>query len=83
MLKARGMPNCFFFGEVVIAVVYTLNRAPTKGIDGATPYELWHGKKPSVHHLRTFGCVAYVKNTRPHLSKLEDRGKKMVFLGYE
>jgi hypothetical protein len=25
----------------------------------------------------------YVKNTTPHLNKLDDRRKKMVFVGYE
>jgi hypothetical protein len=63
--------------------VYILNRTPTKGVEGATPFELWYGKKPTVQHLRTFGCIAYVRNTRPHLSKLEDRDRKMIFIGYE
>jgi hypothetical protein len=35
-----------------------------------------------VHHLRTFGCVGHVKDTRPHLKKLDDRSTPMVFLGY-
>jgi hypothetical protein len=52
-------------------------------VEGATPFEFWYGKKPPVHHLRTFGCIAYVKNTKPHLSKLEDRGCRMFFIGYE
>jgi hypothetical protein len=25
----------------------------------------------------------YVRNTTPHLKKLEDRGRKMIFVGYE
>jgi hypothetical protein len=36
-----------------------------------------------VHHLRTFGCIVYVRNTTPHLKKLEDHGRKMIFVGYE
>jgi hypothetical protein len=52
-------------------------------VDGATPFELWFRKKPSIHHLCTFGYIGYVKNTRPHLTKLEDRGTRMVFVGYE
>ncbi|CAA6656454.1 unnamed protein product [Spirodela intermedia] len=40
--------------------------------------------KPAVHHLKVFGCIAYVLNTTPHLKKqLEDRGRKMIFIGYE
>jgi hypothetical protein len=46
-------------------------------------YEAWHGRKPSVEHLRTFGSVVYIKNTKPHLKKLEDQSTKMVFVGYE
>jgi hypothetical protein len=48
-----------------------------------TPFEAWHGRKPAVHHLRTFRCIMYVRNTTPHLNKLEDRGGKMSFIGYE
>ena len=33
--------------------------------------------------MRTFGCIAHVKVTRPHTAKLDDRSMKMVFLGYE
>lgn len=33
--------------------------------------------------MRTFGCIAHVKVTRPHVTKLDDRSIKMVFLGYE
>jgi hypothetical protein len=37
----------------------------------------------TVHHIRTFGCIVYVQNTAWHLKKLEDRGHKMIFIGYE
>ena len=36
-----------------------------------------------VHHLKTLGCIVYVRNTAPHLKKLEDGGRKMIFIGYE
>jgi hypothetical protein len=36
-----------------------------------------------VHHLRTSGCIVYVRNTMPHLKKLEDHGRKMIFVSYE
>jgi hypothetical protein len=67
----------------VNAVVYVLIRSPMKSVDGMTPFEAWHGWKPTVHHLRTFGCIVYVRNMTPHLKKLEDRGRKMIFVGYE
>jgi hypothetical protein len=67
----------------VITTVYLLNRVPCKAVDGKTPFEVWHGKRPAVHHLKTFGCIVYVRNTKPHLKKLDDRGRKMIFVGYE
>jgi hypothetical protein len=82
MLKAKGLPG-WFWGEAVNAAVYVLNMCQTKSVDGMTLFEAWHGRKPAVHHLRTFGCIMYVRNTMSHLKKLEDRGRKMIFIGYE
>jgi hypothetical protein len=63
--------------------VYVLNRCPTKSIDSMTPFEAWQGTKAAVQHLRTFRCIVYVRNMMQHLKKLEDRGHKMIFVGYE
>jgi hypothetical protein len=41
--------------------VYILNRSPTKALNGRTPYEAWHGRKPTVSHLRVFGCLTFGK----------------------
>ena len=82
LLKSKNMLGSFW-GEAVTTAVYLLNRAPTKAVIGKTPYEAIYGHKPSVSHLRTFGCVAHVKTAEPHLSKLADRSTKMVFIGYE
>jgi hypothetical protein len=46
------------------------------------PYEAWHGSKPAVQFLRTFGCLAYVKELGHH-GKLEDRSTLGVFIGYK
>jgi hypothetical protein len=67
----------------VLIAVYILNRKPTRSVEEATPFELWFGKKPAVQHLHPLGCIAYVKSTRPNLSKLKDRGHQMIFMGYE
>lgn len=82
MLKAKGLPG-MFWGEAVTTAVYLLNRSSSKSIGGKTPYELWNGSPPAVHHLRTFGCLAHVKTTTPNVKKLDDRSKPMMFVGYE
>ena len=62
--------------------VFILNHAPTKALMGKTPFEAWYGRKPSVSFLWTFGYIGHVRKTKPNLTKLEDRGRPMVFLGY-
>ncbi|KAF8672420.1 hypothetical protein HU200_049631 [Digitaria exilis] len=82
MMKAKDLPGVFW-GEAVTTAVYLLNRSSSKSTGGKTPYELWTGCTPGVQHLRTFGCVAHVKTTTPHLKKLDDRSLRMIFVGYE
>ena len=65
----------------MLTAVYILNRSPTKALDGRTPYEAWHGRKPAVSHLRVFGCLAFAKELG-HIGKLDDRSTPGVFIGY-
>jgi len=78
-LKQRGL-LARFWGEAVVTAVHLLNRAPTKALQGRTPYEAWHGKAPQVKHLRTFGCVAYTKDLS-QLKKLDDHSCLGIFIG--
>ena len=60
MLAESGLPSSFW-GEALASYVHVWNRLPTTAIPGATtPYELWHGTKPDVSHLRVWGCTAYI-----------------------
>lgn len=82
LLKSMRVP-AMFWGEAVKTTVHILNRAPTRSLDGMTPYEAWHKRRPNVRCLRTFGCVAHVKKVGPGITKLSDRSTPMVFIGYE
>ena len=81
MLKEKELP-LELWGEAVSICAYVLNKSSTKGVKGKTPYEKWNKRKRNVSHLRVFGSMIFVKTTG-RLSKLEDRSKCMVFLGYE
>jgi hypothetical protein len=81
LLKQRGMPTAFW-GEAVVTTVYIFNRSPTKALNGMTPYEAWHGRKPVVSHLWVFGCLAFTKEIG-HIGKLDNRSTPVVFIGYE
>ena len=49
-----------FWAEVVDIACYLVNRSPLSMLEDKTPQEVWTGKKPSLSHLRVFGCDAYV-----------------------
>ncbi|XP_066365051.1 uncharacterized mitochondrial protein AtMg00710-like [Miscanthus floridulus] len=61
------------WGEALTTAVFILNRAPTKALKGKMPFKAWHGRKPSVSFLQTFGCIGHIRKTKPILTKLEDR----------
>ena len=44
--------------------------------------EVWSGKKPSIRHLRVFGCEAYAHVPKEKRSKLENKAVKCIFIGY-
>jgi hypothetical protein len=80
LLKQRGMP-AEFWGEAIMIAVHLLNRSLTKNLEGKTPYEASHMHTPAVGHLRTFGCLAYVKELNT-VSKLSDRSTSGVLISY-
>ena len=65
MEKSRSMLSCAelgheFWAEAVGTTCYLVNRSPSSALDDRTPHEVWTGNKPSLEHLRVFGCDAYV-----------------------
>ncbi|KAK8938725.1 hypothetical protein KSP39_PZI011095 [Platanthera zijinensis] len=81
MVKEKGLPK-MFWAEGVQCAVYLLNRCPTKSVKFKTPFEAWSGWKPSVKHLRVFGCVAHAHIPDQRRKKLDDRREKCIFVGY-
>jgi len=49
-----------FWVEAVEIACYLVNRFPSSALEEKIPQEIWTGKKPSLSHLRVFGCDAYV-----------------------
>jgi hypothetical protein len=52
-------------------------------LDDKTPHEVWSGKKPSLQHLRVFGCDAYVHVPKENRSKMDKKDEKCIFIGYK
>ena len=81
MLVGAHLPQRFW-ADALATAVYLRNRSPTKSVDGLTPYEAWSGHKPSVDHLKVFGCTAYAHISKEERRKLDLKAKKCILLGY-
>ena len=82
ILKAMECPN-YLWGEAVRHSTYLINRGATRVLESKTPYEALKEKKPTVNHLRIFGCICYAKVEGPYLKKLDNRSRMLVHLGTE
>ena len=79
MLFGAKLPQNFW-AEAIPTAVYFRNHSPTKAVDGMTPFEVWHGEKPQINHLRVFGCISYAHVSMRH--KLDSKARKYVLLVY-
>ena len=81
MLGGAGLEQKFW-AEAVAIVCYLLNCSPTAVLINKTLMEAWSSKKPSLRHLRVFGCEAYAHLLEVSRSKLDNKVVKYIFIGY-
>jgi transposase InsO family protein len=80
MMCCTNLP-IFLWGEALKTANYVLNRVPTKSVD-QIPYELWNKRKPSLNHLKVWGCKAEAKLYNPMEKKLDSKTTSCYFVGY-
>eukprot|EP00253_Pinus_taeda_P027415 PITA_27415 len=69
-----------FWAEAVENTCYLVNKSPSSMLEDKTPQEVWTGKKPSLPHLRVFGCDAYVHVPKEKRTKLDSKSEKCIFI---
>ena len=82
MLSGVGLGQ-EFWAEAVDNACYLVNRSPSSMLEDKTPHEIWTGKKPSLSHLRVFGCDAYVHDPKEKRTKLDSKYEKCIFIGHK
>lgn len=80
-LVASNLPY-YLWGEAVNTAVYVLNRILNKQSPDITPFEGIFGKKPSVAHLRVFGCRAYAYTQENRRNTYGAKCTPCVLVGY-
>eukprot|EP00253_Pinus_taeda_P014620 PITA_14620 len=88
MEKARSMLSGAGLGEEFLVdaadtTCYLVNRSPSSALEDNTPQEVSTSKKPSLSHLRVFGCDAYLHVPKEKRTKLDNKSKKCIFIGYK
>ncbi|KAL0846891.1 hypothetical protein Bca101_020137 [Brassica carinata] len=71
-----------FWSDAVQTACYLINRVPTRILKNLSPFEVLNKNKPSIDHLRVFGCVCYVWVPGEQRDKLEEKSTKAMFIGY-
>uniref|UniRef100_A0AAV1TWD3 Reverse transcriptase Ty1/copia-type domain-containing protein n=1 Tax=Peronospora matthiolae TaxID=2874970 RepID=A0AAV1TWD3_9STRA len=66
-----------------MTAIYIKNRLPSPKIDHKTPFEIVYKSKPSVKHMRVFGCRAFILTPREKRLKWDPKACEGMFMGYE
>ena len=83
MVNAQNVPE-FLWEYAIDHAAYIRNCSYTCTLQGETPYEIWHGLKPSVAHLREFGTPVWVLlQGQAQQRKILPKSKQRIYVGHE
>uniref|UniRef100_A0AAV1VB90 Integrase catalytic domain-containing protein n=1 Tax=Peronospora matthiolae TaxID=2874970 RepID=A0AAV1VB90_9STRA len=82
LLHHEKLEKCFWT-EAAMKAIYIKNRLPSPKIDHKTPFEIVYKSKPSVKHMRVFGCQAYILTLKVKRMKCDSKARVRMFMGYE
>ncbi|GJV90189.1 putative ribonuclease H-like domain-containing protein [Tanacetum coccineum] len=81
MLADSLLPTTFW-AEAVSTACYVQNRVLVTKPHNKTPYELLHGRPPSISFMRPFRCPVTILNTLDPLGKFDKKADEGFFVGY-
>ncbi|UYV60645.1 hypothetical protein LAZ67_1001752 [Cordylochernes scorpioides] len=71
-ILVRGSKHCSLYR----------NKCYNSTLGDKVPDELWSSRKPSIRHLKAFGCLAYSHIPTERRKKLENRANRCILVGY-
>lgn len=80
-----GMGYKQLWAEAVNSFVHVKHCLVNSSMPDKTPFEAYHGYKPSIGHLQPFGHECYVhipKSKRSGGSKMQPHAQRGIFVGY-
>ena len=82
LLHHAKLDKCFW-AEAAMTAIYVKNRLPSPKLPDMTPFEIVCKSKPSVKHMRVFGCQAYILTPSEKRLKWDPKARMGIFVGYE
>ena len=82
MLVAAQLP-LMYWSEAAFTAAYLFNLTVTSTLpSGVTPFEMFHGHKPDVSHLRVWGVRCFALVPVELQEKLDVKSRECLFMGY-
>ncbi|GJR75493.1 putative ribonuclease H-like domain-containing protein [Tanacetum coccineum] len=81
MLADSKLPTTFWI-EAVNTACYVQNKVLVVKPHNRTPYELFHGRTPTLSFMRPFRCPVTILNTIYHIGKFDGKADEGFFVGY-
>lgn len=81
MLTESGLPKSLW-AEAVNTSNFVFNRLISKRFN-MSPYEVLFSEKPKIKDAYEFGCNAYIMIPYERRKKLDDKAKRVKFIGYD
>jgi len=81
MLNESNLPK-YFWAYAIYTPSYVLNKTLIRPILKKAPYKLYRGRKPSISHLRVFGCKCFILNNgKDNLGKFDLKSDEGMHIG--
>uniref|UniRef100_H3H7X9 Integrase catalytic domain-containing protein n=1 Tax=Phytophthora ramorum TaxID=164328 RepID=H3H7X9_PHYRM len=74
MLHHAKLDKCFW-AEAAMTAIYVKNRLPSPKVEHKTPFEIVYKSKPSVKHMRVFGCQTYILTPKEKRRKWDPKAR--------
>ncbi|GJW57503.1 retrotransposon protein, putative, ty1-copia subclass [Tanacetum coccineum] len=75
----QAIPPVSFWGYALETAAHILSLVPTKKFS-KTPFKMWKGKRPSLGHIKIWGCEVFLRQEAQ--DKLKARSEKCLFVSY-
>mgnify|MGYP000650934347 FL=1 len=71
-----------YWDEAIYTTVYLINKSSLVPLKGDVPPRMWTCKYISYQHMMVFGCLEYMDMAKDQRSKLDNKSKPCIFMGY-